>query len=329
MITHNEGELPRLRRQSSAPVWYVPLAGAGSADMLPGQRGNGDRLRLIVFGHLGANRRLREILAALAATPVRERYRLDIYGKITDQDLIEAAILEHGLADQVSLHGYVPAAQLDEALAQADLALNLRFPTMGEASSSQLRIWANGLPSLVTRAGWYAGLSPDWVGFVRPSEEAADIQAHLMAFATNPEPYLRQGRAGRDRVDQQHSASAYAAALLGIAAEVAAAPSVQVWGLSTTYSSPSTSLEGSADEVSGDWIVGWARVCEEGGGYARVRALVGDQVIAETIAKEYRHDVKLSGRGDGYAASSCACPPRCRTRRLPGCASLPARATRR
>ena len=54
----------------------------------------------------------------------------------------------------VKIHGYV--RDLDERLAEADLAVNLRYPSMGEASAAQLRIWDHALPSLVTERGGIA-----------------------------------------------------------------------------------------------------------------------------------------------------------------------------
>ena len=77
------------------------------------------------------------------------------------------------LKDTVKVHGYAPAADLDGALSTAGLAINLRYPTMGEASASQLRIWEHALPSLVTRVGWYASLPEDAVAHVRPENEVA------------------------------------------------------------------------------------------------------------------------------------------------------------
>lgn len=53
-------------------------------------------------------------------------------------------------------------------LAHSDMALNIRYPSMEEASFSQLRIWEHALPAIVTRVGWYATLPEDVVFFVRP-----------------------------------------------------------------------------------------------------------------------------------------------------------------
>ena len=95
----------------------------------------------------------------------------------------------------MTLHGFVPESELDAALASAHLALNLRYPTKGEASGSQLRIWSHGLPSLVTRIGWYTELPADTVSFVRPEFLVEDVCAHLRAYAACPASYVEEGPA--------------------------------------------------------------------------------------------------------------------------------------
>ena len=53
----------------------------------------------------------------------------------------------------VQLHGYTPEKELNKVLEKSHLAINLRYPTMGEASGSQLRIWYHALPSSGDRRG--------------------------------------------------------------------------------------------------------------------------------------------------------------------------------
>src|SRR5262249_58843846 len=106
--------------------------------------------RLILFGFLARNRRVEAIFQALAELPERKQFRLHVYGTLWDAKVVHRAIEKLGLEELVKLHGYVTDATLDAALAAAHMAINLRFPTMGEASASQLRIWNFALPSLVT-----------------------------------------------------------------------------------------------------------------------------------------------------------------------------------
>ena len=62
-------------------------------------------------------------------------FQFDILGSLWDPLRIEQAIVSLGLEDRVHVHGFVSESELDEFIANAHLAFNLRFPTMGEASS--------------------------------------------------------------------------------------------------------------------------------------------------------------------------------------------------
>jgi hypothetical protein len=108
---------------------------------------------------------------------------------------------------------------LDEALASADLVVNLRYPS-GEASGSQLRIWSHGLPSIVTRDGWFARLPEAAVAHVSPEREVADIQAHLTDFLNDPERFALMGAEGNRILYPRHAPETYVNALLDLSAEV-------------------------------------------------------------------------------------------------------------
>jgi glycosyltransferase involved in cell wall biosynthesis len=157
------------------------------------------------------------LLRALANFARRDRFRLDIYGTIEGAERIQQLICRLGLSDRVTMHGFVQHNELDEALRRTDLVVNLRNPSMGEASGSQLHLWQYALPSLVTRSAWYATLPANTVAFVRPEQENEDIQAHLAAFLDDPEKYRELGRNGRDHVARSHSMETYAQSLLEIA----------------------------------------------------------------------------------------------------------------
>ena len=173
--------------------------------------------RISLFGFLGPNRRLPVLLRALASFAQRDRFRLDIYGTIDGEEKIQQLISRLGLAQLVTMHGFVHQDDLDEALRRTDLVVNLRNPSMGEASASQLHLWQYGLPALVSRAAWYETLPEETVAFVRPDHEAEDIQAHLAAFLEDPEKYRQLGRNGQRHVTENHSMETYAHSLLDMA----------------------------------------------------------------------------------------------------------------
>lgn len=214
VIVHTRPAFESLQHDARQPVIYAPLPFAASPLSSESSRADGPPYRLIIFGYLGRNRRLKEILQALAALPERAQFQLDIYGEIADRAAIEAEIRFTGLVQQTQVHGFVPEPELDAALARAHLAFNLRYPTMGEASGSQLRIWAHALPSLVTEIGWYATLNAQAVAFVRPDHETADIIAHLQAFLIDPQRFAAMGQRGREILETEHAPAMYAASLL-------------------------------------------------------------------------------------------------------------------
>ncbi len=153
-------------------------------------------------------------LQALHQLPQRDRFHLDIYGPVANEESLLALVSDLELNNLVTFHGFVSDAELEKALARSDLAINLRDPTMGEASASQLRIWQHGLPSLVTDTGWYATLPKNTVAPVRRDAELEDIQAHLRGFLMTPERYRELGQNGRLYVEKNHTMEAYVNGLM-------------------------------------------------------------------------------------------------------------------
>jgi glycosyltransferase involved in cell wall biosynthesis len=205
------------------PIGYQPLAYQGAVlpsrsiqQKTPPQK-TSPPYHLIVFGYISYNRRIESILQALSTLPQRQKFRLDIYGCVDDEDSLRLSIDDYGLKSLVTVHGYVNDALLDRGLANADLAINLRYPTMGEASLSQLRIWHHALPTMVTQVGWYAEQPSNTVLFVRPTHEVEDIQQHLQQFIENPDRFRTIGLQGQQRLGQHHTPDAYAKGLLEFA----------------------------------------------------------------------------------------------------------------
>ena len=172
-----------------------------------------------MFGYIGANRCLAEVLETLATDDIRPHFTLDIYGHVFIEAEIRATIARLGLSGRVILHGFVDDATLDHALDTADLAVILRNPTMREASGSVLRAWDHELPCIVSRTSWYATLPPETVLSCAPGEEAVGLRRHLRAFLADPTAARAVGPAGRARLTRAHAPSRYVADLLALCAE--------------------------------------------------------------------------------------------------------------
>jgi glycosyltransferase involved in cell wall biosynthesis len=219
VLVHTQTAFQELTAMDRWPIGYHPLPFHAPA-LLRQSPAAAPPYRLIVFGYIAYNRRVEAVLAALAGLPERHLFQLDIYGKLDDAANIEPAIAQFNLTPQVKVHGFVEDAVLDGALAAAHLAINLRYPTMGEASISQLRIWRHALPAMVTQVGWYGEQPEDVVCFVRPEQEVADIQRHLQDLIAQPDRFVAMGQRGRQRLETRHAPDAYAQAIVAFAKQL-------------------------------------------------------------------------------------------------------------
>ncbi len=225
VMVHTQTAFKALSQQNRWMVGYQPLPfqalPIADREMPPAPP-----YRLVVFGYIGYNRRVEAILEALGQLPEREQFHLDIYGNLEDSEtvqirkIIQAKVSCFQLESQVAVHGFVDDDVLTQALSNAHLAINLRYPTMGEASISQLRIWRHALPSLVTQVGWYAEQPGDTVGFVRPETEIEDIKQYLQNLMQHPDRFQAMGQKGRQRLEQLHSPDAYAKAIVKFAESI-------------------------------------------------------------------------------------------------------------
>lgn len=217
-VVHAHEAFELARRGAGCPVALLPLAfEAGPPADLPR-----DPRRIVVFGNGGANRLLEPFLEAFAAFDRRAELRVAVVGELADPAGFDGRRRALGLGGLVERPGRLDDAALARALATAGLVVNLRHPTMGEASYSQLRAWAAGAPTLVADAGWYGELPADAAAKVRPDHLAADLHRHFAALLDAPDAVLALGRRGREVLLADHRPEAYVDALLGFAARAAA-----------------------------------------------------------------------------------------------------------
>lgn len=224
VVVHNPLELSRVAELSNAPCLYLPLP-YEPKEALPKiakrRQTPEDPLHMVMFGFLhGKNRRLESVFEAWRVFPRRDRLRLTLFGEY-DRSRIKSRLIEDGLREFVELHGYLDTPAMDEVLANADLALNLRYPSRGEASGSLLRIWSHALPCFVSDAGYYGELPNDLVTKINPQDEISELHRHWNAFLDHPKSYRRQGQAGRRHLEQHHTPEAYVEQFMNFLPEVA------------------------------------------------------------------------------------------------------------
>lgn len=217
VLAHTPAAFEAARDTGMVPAYLLDLPFRPSARGVPAARAADGPLRFVQFGYIGPNRRLEQVLEALA--PLRQDidFRFDIMGNVWDPPHIRARLAELGLSERVTVHGFVPEPQLDARLAEAHLVFNLRFPTMGEASGSQLRIWNASAAAVVTDLGWYGSL-PDETVFKIPLEgETEALQTLVRRLHADRHLGETIGEAGRARLESHHTPALYAQGVAEIA----------------------------------------------------------------------------------------------------------------
>lgn len=226
VIVHNPAQVEYVRDRSRAPVGYVPLPYREPSQLppvLPRTLTATEPVQMVMFGFLhGTNRRLIPFLRAWASMDDRAHYRLTLIGEIAHTEELKAQIEAIGLSKYVRILGYVPEKELDAELAQAHLAINLRYPTRGEASGAMLRIWSHALPCLVTDLDYFAGLPDSTVLKIDPNHESQDIQNALNEFRAKPECVFEIGSNGRKYLETHHSPESYVENLLSFLSSASA-----------------------------------------------------------------------------------------------------------
>lgn len=225
VVVHNPLNLAKVAESTRAPVWAAPLPywpqDRLHAVQMPQPERPG-RKRLLLFGFLhSTNRRLQEVLEALATFPRRADLELTLAGEYPGADEMPRRLQEMGLAEQVHLRGFLSEPELKAELDACDLVINLRWPSMGEASGTLLRVWDHARPALVTRTAFYATLPEEVVAFVDPAQERAELHRHFHQLLTTPQHYADIGLAGRAYLEAHHTAESFARGLRDFQQEAA------------------------------------------------------------------------------------------------------------
>ncbi len=177
----------------------------------PFVRRSGDKFDIVVFGYMGENRNVLSLLDIIKHDDSRT-LRLTIAGTIVSNDLRKA--VEKAVAEgyEIRFPGFLADDALDRLIRRADLVVNVRSPSVGEVSGSQLRIFANGGLSVVSNEQWYATLPDDAVFKVDASDLARELTAVIQSVRDAPDKQLAMRSAGYRYLAENHALRHYRAA---------------------------------------------------------------------------------------------------------------------
>lgn len=186
-----------------------------------------DRVLVVSSGGVFEQKRLESVVRALASRPsLRDRAHLAIVGGGRAEYLqrLAALVSELGLDDVVTITGYVDDRTMYGWLTAADVAVNLRYPSMESGSLSLVEQMYFASPVVVSDTSHYADL-PDAFALKVPVDDR-EIPALAEALDALVEDSARRadmGAAAREYVARHHDPVAYARSLVELAEDVVAA----------------------------------------------------------------------------------------------------------
>jgi glycosyltransferase involved in cell wall biosynthesis len=175
-------ELDRGVLDRDAPVSVIPFALPPARAGKRAARAIADSPLLVTVGVVSEVKGLATLLAAAGALgEARPGTRLVIAGPGEPNELQRWRELAHELAPTVAVDipGHLPAERYRALLESADLAVQLRTLSNGEASAAVGDCLAAGVPTVVSEIGWARELPPGVVAYA-PTDDAPAALAGLL-----------------------------------------------------------------------------------------------------------------------------------------------------
>jgi glycosyltransferase involved in cell wall biosynthesis len=210
-------ELDRGALDRRVPVQVLPFGMPPTTDV-PRTEASGAPL-VISMGVVNEVKGLASLISAFALVAAnRPTARLVIAGPTDDAESRRwhEYVREHAPDADIEIPGHVDSKRYATLLEEADLAVQLRLVSNGEASAAIADCLSAGLPTLVTDLGWAGELPADVVSHVPASTEPAQLALLIQRLLADDPRRAALGRAALDHA-RAHSfarvADAYLAAL--------------------------------------------------------------------------------------------------------------------
>jgi glycosyltransferase involved in cell wall biosynthesis/SAM-dependent methyltransferase len=173
------------------------------------------------FGFLTAPKRGGLILRAMARAVAKGH---DVHIVFAGRDQTDGALQEEidrlGLADRVTMAGYVPRERMLDLIATVDAVISLRSPHVGETSGTVCAALAAGRPLLVQDIGSWAELPMDAALRVAVEDEEESLEEAIRRLESDAELRTRLGDAGRAYARSELDVDRCAERLVGAAMQV-------------------------------------------------------------------------------------------------------------
>jgi glycosyltransferase involved in cell wall biosynthesis len=201
----------------TGPVWRIPMP----AWEVPAAEVESTRPDVVIgcFGHMNMAKRIPQLLDAFGRLRLhRPEARLVLAGSQAPGFELTELLEARSLGEAVVRHDYLAEETLWQLIADSDVLVNLRSPTMGETSAMVVRALSLGKPIIVSDVGWFSELPHEVAVKVpvdeRETEALVEALERLAADAAYRE---RMGKAAANWARREHdldrTADLYVAAL--------------------------------------------------------------------------------------------------------------------
>ena len=190
-----------LRRRPETPVVEIPhhVVPAPRTERAEARRALSlppGRPVAVTLGVVTPAKRVNRILEAFGRLPADQRPFLFVGGAVGEDDPLLRLVRDRDLESDVAFGGFLSEEDFWKAASSADLAVNLRHPTMGETSGAVCRLAGFGLPLVVSDTGWFREL-PDAFASKIPvgRDEVERLAGELSRIAFDPAEARGRGKA--------------------------------------------------------------------------------------------------------------------------------------
>jgi len=228
VVTHSLFFAERVKEAFGGPTRRIALAYDAPQEvaMKRGELGVADDDILIVtVGHANPNKRIEDVINALGQ--IGDSARRVSYAVVGScpavyEERLRGVARANALEDRVHFLGHVPDDVLRSYLANADICVNLRFPSFEGASASVIEEMLCGKPVIVNDTGFFSELPDACVARVSLARHG-ELVTQLRRLVTEPEVRARIGANARQFANSEFRPSRYAAEILDFAWEARSA----------------------------------------------------------------------------------------------------------
>ena len=206
-------------------LWVVPMPAWPSVEVGRRLVPEGRFPVIACLGHLNAAKRVPQLVDAFAR--LREGFP-DALLVLAGSAAPGLRLDELGPEDGVLRLDYQDERDLWQLLADCDVCVGLRWPTMGETSGMAIRALSLGTPLVVSDVGWFSEL-PDSVAAKVPVDEfeVDTLTALLELLARDDALRARMGEAASDYARREHDLERTADLYVAALEEVGSGPRVR------------------------------------------------------------------------------------------------------